>query len=127
MAAEQRCMKQPAYLLDGNRRDCVLKALQHISTDRGWTLLAAHVRTSHVHAVVGADEKPEKVMQAFKSYASQFLNQANLDEPDRKRWARHGSTRWLWKQENIAAAIRYVVEGQGNSMAVFEAAAVRSF
>jgi len=120
-------MKQPAYLLDGNRRDCVLKALQHISTDRGWTLLAAHVRTSHVHVVVEADEKPEKVMQTFKSYASQFLNQENLDGPDRKRWARHGSTRWLWKQQNIAAAIRYVVEGQGDSMAVFGAAADRSF
>jgi hypothetical protein len=59
--------------------------------------------------------------EAFKSYASQFLNQANLDGPDRKRLARHGSsTRWLWKQENIAAAIRYVVERQGNSMAVFD-------
>jgi hypothetical protein len=37
--------------------------------------------------------------------------------------ARHGSTRWLWKPENVTAAIRYVVDQQGDSMAVFEAGA----
>ena len=44
-----------------------------------------------------------------------------LDGPARKRWVRHGSTRWLWKRENVSAAIRYVVDEQGDPMAVFEA------
>jgi hypothetical protein len=27
------------------------------------------------------------------------LNRLGIDELDRKRWARHGSTRWLWKAQ----------------------------
>jgi hypothetical protein len=60
-------------------------------------------------------------MNDRKSYASRCLNQMRLDEPTRKRWARHGSTRWLWEPENVSAAIRYVVDEQGERMAVFQA------
>jgi REP element-mobilizing transposase RayT len=87
---------------------------------RGWGLLAAHVRTNHVHAVVEADVRPEKVMNSFKSYASRNLNGVGVDEPDRKRWARHGSTRWLWKDEDVEKAICYVVSGQGEPMEVHQ-------
>jgi hypothetical protein len=59
-------------------------------------------------------------MNDLKAYASRYLNQTGCDEPDRKRWAKHGSTRWLWKPENVASAIRYVVDEQGEPMAVFE-------
>ncbi len=58
-------------------------------------------------------------MNDLKSYASRCLNEIGLDAPSRKRWARHGSTRWLWKQENVSAAIRYVLDEQGRAMAVF--------
>lgn len=84
-------------------------------------LLAAHVRTTHVHMVIESEAKPERIMNDIKSYASRCLNQAGLDMPARKRWARHGSTRWLWKPEQVSAAIRYVVDEQGEAMAVFEA------
>jgi REP element-mobilizing transposase RayT len=78
------------------------------------------VRANHVHLVVEAETKPERVMNDIKSYASRLLNQAGLDEESRKRWARHGSTRCLWKREHISAAIRYVVDEQGPPMARFE-------
>ena len=68
-----------------------------------------------------AEGRPERVMDDLKSYASRCLNRTGLDEPDRKRWARHGSTRWLWTREQVAAAIRYVVDKQGEPMAVFGA------
>jgi len=58
-------------------------------------------------------------MNDLKSYASRCLNRARLDDRTRKRWARHGSTRWLWTPGNISAAIRYVIDGQGEAMAVF--------
>ena len=45
---------------------------------------------------------------------------ARLEEPDRRRWARHGSTRWLWKPQHVSAAIQYVVAEQGDAMSVFE-------
>ena len=35
-------------------------------------------------------------------------------------WARHGSTRWLWKPQHVWAAIQYVVAEQGDAMSAFE-------
>jgi hypothetical protein len=60
-------------------------------------------------AVLEAEVRPEKVMKDFKSYASRGLNRLGRDGSDRKRWARHGSTRWLWKDREVQDAIRYVV------------------
>lgn len=122
-AAEKRGMDQSPYALDGVRRDAVLQALQHVCAHRGWVLLAAHVRTNHVHAVVRAEARPEKIMNAFKAYASRLLNEMQVDVAGRKRWARHGSTRWLITDDNITAAIHYVVNEQGDEMAVFQATA----
>jgi hypothetical protein len=44
----------------------------------------------------------------------------SLDEPNRKRWARHGGTRWLSKPQHVSAAMQYVITGQGEPMSVFE-------
>jgi REP element-mobilizing transposase RayT len=108
--------------MDKSRRDAVLASLQERCVGRRWKLSAAHVRTNHVHLVVEAEARPERVMNDLKSFASRFLNCKGLDEPARKRWARHGSTRWPWTREEVSAAIQYVVEGQGDRMAVFDAA-----
>jgi REP element-mobilizing transposase RayT len=121
LSAESQNMEQPPYGMDRSRRQVVLAALQERCLQQHWTLLAAHVRTNHIHMVVETEARPERVMNDVKSYASRCLNQVGLDEPARKRWARHGSTRWLWKPEHMSAAIRYVVDEQGEAMAVFEA------
>ena len=114
-------MLQLPYVLDSSSREAVLEALKEVCRHRGWTLLALHVRSSHVHVVVEAPIRPEKVLNDFKAYASRSLNFLGFDEPNRKRWAHHGSTRWLWKDQDVQYAIRYVVEGQGEPMAVFRA------
>jgi REP element-mobilizing transposase RayT len=119
--AERQRMGQSEYNMDRGRREAVLAAIIERCLDRNWRLRAAHVRTNHVHIIVEADVRPERIMNDLKSYASRCLNTLGFDDPTRKRWARHGSTRWLWKSENVAAAIRYVVDQQGDSMAVFEA------
>ena len=121
VAAERQRMTQAQYLLDRDSRAVVLQALREVCSHRGWGLLAAHARTNHVHAVVEAEVLPEKIMNHFKSYASRGLNQLGRDGSERKRWARHGSTRWLWKDQDVQEAIRYVVEEQGEPMAVFVA------
>lgn len=112
-------MKQAPFCLDPDSRAAVLGTLREVCAHRRWSLLAAHVRTNHVHAVVEAEAQPEKVMNDFKSYASRGLNRLGRDGSDRKRWARHGSTRWLCKDEHVREAIRYVVDEQGEPMAVF--------
>ena len=118
--AQQKQMKQAPYRLDRRRRTTVLEALQQHCAHRGWTLLAAHVRPSHVHLVVGAEETPERILNEVKAYASRALNRRGLDNGSRKRWTPHGSTRYLWKPEQIGAAIHYVVREQGETMAVWE-------
>ena len=119
-ASEEQSMEQRPYFLDQIRRDAVLQAIQDVCGHRGWSLLAAHVRSNHIHTVVAAEIPPERVMNDFKAYASRRLNQMGLDGPSRKRWARDGSTRWLWKPHDISAAMQYVVAEQGGAMSVFE-------
>jgi REP element-mobilizing transposase RayT len=118
---ERGLMDQAAYTLDQPRRDAVLFSILERATQLGWAVLAGHVRTNHVHIVIDADATPERVMNDLKSYASRCLNQAGFDSPNRKRWARHGSTRWLRSRTNIDSAMRYVIEKQGDPMAIYVA------
>jgi REP element-mobilizing transposase RayT len=113
----ERLMRDPPYLLEERRRAIVLAALQEVCQFRQWRLLAAHVRTNHVHAVVDASATPEQVMSTLKAYASRALNR--FEPAVRRHWARHGSTRHLWNHAAISAAISYVTDGQGTPMAVF--------
>ena len=73
-----------------------------------------------MHAIVEAEAPPERIMNEFKSYASRELNRlTTTGGSERKRWARHGSTRWLWKDEDVKPALQYVVDEQGEPMALF--------
>ena len=119
LAYARHQMDQPQYVLDARRRQAVLAAIIDRCQQRAWTLAAAHVRTNHVHVVVTAEPSPERVMNDLKSFASRCLNELGFESPDRKRWARHGSTRWLNNRNSVARAIRYVAEGQGEPMALF--------
>src|ERR1035437_9188010 len=109
-------MEQAPYLLDSVRLAIVLTTLHEVCRHRHWILRAAHVRTNHIHAIIEAAVPPE---------ASRSLNRLKTAPPDRKRWARHGSTRWLWKDDDVQEAIRYVVYGQGDPMEVYLAEALQ--
>lgn len=113
-------MDQLPYGLDEPRRRAVLASVVERCMDREWNLLAAHVRTNHIHLVIEAEAPPERVMNDLKSFASRRLNDLGFDEAGRKRWARHGSTRWLWKRNAVLSAISYVIDKQGEKMAVYE-------
>ncbi len=113
-------MTQPPYSLDGDRRAVVLETIREVAGHRGWSLWAVHVRSNHVHLVISAQATPEKVMADLKAYASRRLRE-KLNEPaDRKRWTEHGSTRYLWKEEQVEAAVDYVLNRQGAPMAVHD-------
>ena len=57
-AFEKERMDQPPYQLDPTRREVVLQAIQGVCAHRGWNLLAAHVRSNHVHTVVEVETPP---------------------------------------------------------------------
>ncbi len=117
---DQRQMKQATHTLDRTRRAIVLRSLRQHCAHRGWRLLAAHVRSTHIHLVVAAEQAPERILNEAKAYASRALKRAGLDAAGKRRWTRHGSTRYLWKPEQIGAAVHYVVREQGEPMAVWE-------
>ncbi len=119
VSAKKRMLQSP-YLLDHHQRQIVLDTIKEVCKHHEWILLATHVRTNHVHLVIHAITSPENIMNKIKSYSSRRLNESKLDSDRTKRWTRHGSTRYLWCEEEIEATIQYVVYEQGDPMAVFE-------
>jgi REP element-mobilizing transposase RayT len=118
-SAENR-MRESPYFLGAPQRKIILQTIQDVCDYRHWSLLAAHIRTNHIHVVVNALTPPENILNSFKAYCSRKLNQSNVELPRNRRWTRHGSTRYLWKEEQVETCIRYVVYEQGEAMAVYE-------
>jgi REP element-mobilizing transposase RayT len=108
--------KHPPITLDAAQRKVVESAVREVCEYRKHDLRAINVRTNHVHAVVTAAMKPEPVLDSFKSYATRALHQTGLFSPGVKPWARHGSTIYLWKEQDVAKAIAYVKLGQGDEL-----------
>jgi REP element-mobilizing transposase RayT len=116
-AAHRSQLRQPPYALDAARRQVVRDTLLEVSRHRRWRVWAVHVRTNHVHAVVTAAARPEKVMADFKAWASRRLREAFGEDADRDRWTQHGSTRYLWDEAALAQKVAYVLDEQGEPMA----------
>jgi REP element-mobilizing transposase RayT len=116
-----RCyLSQRPFNLDTLGRKLVLDSIRQVSCDKGWDLIAAHVRSGHVHSIVGADCTPERILRAFKYRASRHLAQNAYTVSGRKVWTRGGSNRYLWTPKQVAAAVHYVVLCQGESMEIYE-------
>ncbi len=75
---ETAMMKSEMYSLDGVSREIVKNAIHEVCLYRKWLMHAVHVRTTHVHVVVSANQKPERVMRDFKAYSTRALNSAGL-------------------------------------------------
>jgi REP element-mobilizing transposase RayT len=116
-SARERMTETP-FELDESRRKIVLSGILCACERRGWRLAAAHVRSTHVHAVVVAEAAAEVALSGLKAYASRALNESGLDEGRRHYWAHHGSTRYLWDRPHVRSAIQYVLEQQGAPMEV---------
>ena len=113
-------MNQDQYIFDNSRARIVLDSIINTSFHRKWNFFAIHIRSTHIHVVIQGLTTPEKIMNDFKSYASRALNTSGFENSARKRWTRHGSTRYLWKTEDLANAIQYVLHEQGEPMVVYE-------
>jgi REP element-mobilizing transposase RayT len=113
-------MRELPYFLGASQRKIILQTIREVCDYRHWSLLAAHIRTNHAHVVMHALASPESILNSFKTYCSRKLNQSNVEPFRNRRWTRHGSTRYLWKEEQVETCIRYVVYEQGEAMAVYE-------
>jgi hypothetical protein len=109
----REAMKQEPYLLDLAKAHIVLEAIREVCRFRDWDLIAAHVRTTHVHVIVDRLQNVDRAGVDFKSYASRALG-----TDGRKRWARGGSTRPLSTPQAVSRAIECVVNQPGEPMAL---------
>ena len=107
------------FLLNGQQRPFVEKAIREVCRIRGYQLAAINVRTNHAHAVVSAGVRPESIINAFKANATRELRERGVASRDVKIWSRGGSRKYLWKPQNVDAAIDYVLYGQGGNLPNF--------
>lgn len=112
---ERSSLTDPPYELGVQERKIVEYAIREVCGFRSYHLFVVNVRTNHAHVVVGNDGniKVERMMNSFKAYSTRALREAGLVGDTRKVWSRHGSTRYLWNDEHLAAAVDYVLNGQG--------------
>jgi hypothetical protein len=64
-------------------------------------------------------EKPEKMAETFKKYATRRLREKGLIEREQKVWSRGCSTRYIWREKHLALAEQYVLYGQGDELFEF--------
>ncbi len=114
-----RNMSTKPVILDARRRSIVDSAIREMCSFRGYNLRAINVRTNHGHAVISADAEAKAVLGAVKANATRALREAGLLGSDEKVWSRGGSTRFLWKQHQVDAAIDYTLNGQGAELPKF--------
>jgi REP element-mobilizing transposase RayT len=120
LRSDLKQLKHPPFYLGPRRRQVVEKAIREVCDHRKYTLRAFNIRTNHVHTIVSALKKPEPILIAFQAYATRQLREVKLSPPGVKPWSRHGSTLYLWKERDVAAAIDYVLCGQGDDLFRFD-------
>jgi REP element-mobilizing transposase RayT len=113
-------LKNEPFLFDGNRRMVIEKAIREVCKFRGYQLIALNIRTNHVHCVVKGAVAPELILNSFKSYATRHLRNELEISKEIRVWSRHGSTRYLWTDEQIEFAVDYVINGQGDELPDFK-------
>ncbi len=114
-------MKAGAVTLNAKQRQAVEEAIREVCEVRQWLLRAINVRTNHVHTVVSIGEiKPERALNAFKSYATRKMKQNGCWNSEKSPWVDKGSKRCLWNERSIELAVDYVINGQGDDLPKFD-------
>ena len=116
---DARAQASEQFLMGSVEREIVRKAIREVCDVRHYHLYAMNVRTNHAHVVVNNAARVERMMDSFKTYSTRDLRAAGLIASDYKPWSRHGSTRYLWTEEHIDAAVEYVINGQGGELPNF--------
>lgn len=110
---ERAELKNPAGLLNRAQRDIVELAIREVCEHRAYVLHAVNVRTNHVHSVVTAPCKPERVMDSFKA----MQHGSSVKQVCRAETSSRGQgtvARIIFGEEQVQRAIDYVINGQGD-------------
>ena len=111
---ERRLLGSPPFKFDAAIREAIEASFAETCEYRGWTLIAIHCRTNHVHTVLAAPEADtSEVLHRLKSRSTRALRAAGIVGVSQPVWSRHGSTRYLWDEDDVAAAVYYTLHFQG--------------
>jgi REP element-mobilizing transposase RayT len=113
---ESRLLKQPAVRLDSSQRTAIDHGVRETCMLRKWELWALNIWSNHVHCVVTDNMKPRSVMTALKANATRAMREADCWRNDLSPWARGGSKKYLWTEDELMKAVTYVVEEQGEPL-----------
>ena len=111
-------MTDTPVLLNEQQRWIINGVVEEHCQIRTWHLHAVNCRSNHCHVVASAfDYDGEQVRDQFKSWGKRRLKEhqhriASV-EPERELWwTRKGSVRYIFEDESLEAAIKYVLEAQ---------------
>ena len=103
-----RLKHSPVYL-SPEQRENVTKSIVAVCDFRGWKLWEVNVRSNHVHVVLTSADVPKKMMYDLKARSTTNLKRSGLFNAE-KVWTEGGSCRYLWNDDSLEAACRYVRE-----------------
>ena len=112
----QRLLTHPPVKLRSRQRALIEEAIRETCKTRNWRFWTTNVRTNHVHTVVSAPCKPEKIRAAFKANATRKLREAGCWRSSRSPWVDRGSRRYLWTERDVINAVCYVQYDQGEPL-----------
>jgi REP element-mobilizing transposase RayT len=105
-------MTEDACRLNLLERSAVEDQIAETCAQKGWVLHAVNCRSNHNHVVVSASNvHPKRIRVTLKAWTTRRLKE-DFDSDRLQWWAERGSIRWLWTEQDLEAAIRYVTEGQ---------------
>jgi REP element-mobilizing transposase RayT len=116
MSLSEAALRHEPMLLAAESAAVVEKTIGEVCQHREWRLYVAKARTNHVHIVVGAVASAERVMNDLKAWSTRRLREQGYVKRDRPVWAEHGSTPYLWSDEQLLGAIDYVKNWQGGPL-----------
>jgi REP element-mobilizing transposase RayT len=116
---EKQQQRQATYLLDPVRRRAVLDAFLDVCDYRRWTLIAAHIRSTHVHVLVESPASSATIVRDLKAYASRRLNHMQIDPQNRRRWTANYCACRVPSQA-IDIVIDYILNRQGLRLEFFD-------
>ncbi len=115
--AARECMTEAELTLDVEQRRIVEDTIAAHCRIRGWHLHAVNVHCQHVHVVTAPGRNPEEIMDQFKAWCRRKLKareQSMGSTAVRQNWwTQRGSKRWLNDTNSLEAAVKYVMEEQG--------------
>ena len=105
-------MTGDAVLLEPHHRETVEQACREHCEVRGWELKAVNARSNHVHVVVAAHEKPQKVRDQLKANCTRRLRSQSQPLVCERTWTRGGDCEVLSDDPDVEVAVAYVLEAE---------------